>query len=142
MSVLSYSRSYIARQQGSVIAAAEMASRVILETSAQLGSAIAAAASNVLFALCSAPSPEAAQVIQLPYVAVVYILHACLHSGLPVKVGARVHLGLLFFLIMEPNFSRQFLMLKSLYFKLCTSRYFLPFQLTTDDSVPLFMFSD
>jgi hypothetical protein len=119
-----------------------MASRVLLETSVQHGSATAAAASNVLFALCSAPSPEAAQVMQIPYATVVSIVYACLHSGVAVKVGARVHLRI--FLIVEPNFSRQYLMLNFCILSCLSQKIFcfLLFQLTTGHSIPLLMFSD
>ncbi len=53
----------MARQQGSVVAAAEIISRATLQTKSQDTSA-ALAAADVLFALCSGPSSEAAQVFE------------------------------------------------------------------------------
>jgi hypothetical protein len=57
--------SYVARQQGSVVAAAEIISYAALNNIEQsdYDTAAASAAADVLFALCSASSPEAAQVI-------------------------------------------------------------------------------
>ena len=48
-----------------------------LKTSTKLASAAAAAASNVLLALCSGPSPEAAQVVCMRSV---FYVHACFAS--------------------------------------------------------------
>ena len=54
---------YVARQQGCVVAAAELISRAALGSSSRDDSA-AVAAAELLLALCSGPFPEAAQVFE------------------------------------------------------------------------------
>ena len=56
-------RRYVARQQGSVVAAAEIISRAALKTNSQ-DTPAALAAAEVLLALCSGPASEAAQVFE------------------------------------------------------------------------------
>ena len=63
-----------------------------LKTSTKLASAAAAAASNVLLALCSGPSPEAAQVVCMRFV---FYVHACFASGVTIEFRASLFLDFL-----------------------------------------------